>query len=125
MQIYAHVVGREEVGRMIDRLGRESIKRLPEALMAAAEPIVEEAQRIAPRDPKTEDHMADSITAEVRSRRGATVEVLIGPDKDHFYGKFQELGTKHHKAQPFLRPAMDTKSAEAIEAFRREMSRGL
>lgn len=37
--------------------------------------------------------------------RHAVVEV--GPTKRAFYGRFQEFGTAHHKAQPFMRPTWD------------------
>ena len=45
-----------------------------------------------------------SITHEV-TKRGATPFVRVGTNVE--YAVFQELGTVHHEAQPFLRPAME------------------
>jgi HK97 gp10 family phage protein len=47
---------------------------------------------------------ARSIRAEL-FRLPAGPEVRVSWDKRHFYMGFQEFGTEHHSAQPFLRPA--------------------
>src|SRR5690606_13750740 len=79
-----------------------------EALLAGAEPIREDAVRRAPR--RTGFLAGHIITEPVKGR---TDQVVIGPTKDAFYGLFQELGTSHHRAQPFLRPALEAKKDEA------------
>ena len=43
--------------------------------------------------------------------------VMVGPTKSAFYAKFQELGTSHQPARPFMRPAFDSKTAEAERVF--------
>ncbi|MES2959800.1 MAG: HK97-gp10 family putative phage morphogenesis protein [Pseudomonadota bacterium] len=40
---------------------------------------------------------------------------------DPFYWRFQEFGTKKQAARPFLRPAADSKGAEALASFSRTL----
>lgn len=42
----------------------------------------------------------------------------IAGDKDPWYWFFQEFGTVHHDAHPFLRPALENNQQELIAAFR-------
>lgn len=59
-----------------------------------------EAKRLAPVDT---GNLRRSITSEVsRDRRGW----LVRFGTNVFYGIFQEFGTIHHPAQPFLRPVL-------------------
>lgn len=104
-----------------------------QALIAGAEPIRAHAASLAPRDEQAgPPHLADHIVVGVQSARklrsaglsaaeediaasGLTVEV--GPalqPSDHFYGYFQEFGTVHHPAQPFMRPAFDTQARASL-----------
>lgn len=39
---------------------------------------------------------------------GKSVSVQVGPTQDAYYGMFQEFGTRHHAAKPFMRPAWDS-----------------
>jgi len=92
------------------------------ALRAGAEIIAEEARRLAPKDT---GRLARSI--KVYAGRQARVSggfdlpgtsVLVGPvgspgDGDVFYAGFVEEGTSQQAAQPFMRPAIDGKRAEA------------
>lgn len=39
-----------------------------------------------------------------------------------FYGAFQELGTRHQPARPFLRPALDENTTAIIEAMTRAIA---
>lgn len=39
--------------------------------------------------------------------KGRAVIVSVGPTKAAFYGQFQEFGTAHHAAKPFMRPTWD------------------
>lgn len=56
--------------------------------------------------------------------RGRRVSSADNPN-DPFYWRFVELGTSKMPAQPFLRPALAAKRAEALEAFRLRMSQRL
>ncbi len=82
-----------------------------DVLREAAEPMVAVARRLAPRDPGAPD-LADNI--EIGNPRAAqdkfgdeVASVVWGPVKGFFYGYFQEWGTVHHGAHPFMRPAFD------------------
>lgn len=45
----------------------------------------------------------------------------IGWSRDAFYGMFQEFGTRRQPARPFLRPAADSRFAEAVQAVGDDM----
>jgi HK97 gp10 family phage protein len=90
-------------------------------LVNAAEPMRATAADLAPRGPGRGPHLADNIVIAETTRlpggrgRWRDIEdhehvIAIGPahkPNDVFYGVFQEFGTAHHPAQPFLRPAFD------------------
>jgi len=101
---------------------------MTKATLAGAEVVREEASALAPRR-KTETkigHMADHIVVQLmRSTAPLHVRVRIGPDKDHWYGRFSETGTVKMAAHPFLRPALDTKADEALQKFKAAMRREL
>jgi HK97 gp10 family phage protein len=40
--------------------------------------------------------------------RGKAAIVRVGPTQKAFYGVFQEFGTAHHAAHPFMRPTWDS-----------------
>lgn len=103
------ITGGEEIQRKLREIDNAVSRRIMrEALLAAAEPIREDASRRAPR---RTGFLARHIIAE--PVKGKTNQVVIGPTKDAFYGLFQELGTSRHRAQPFLRPALEAKKGEA------------
>jgi HK97 gp10 family phage protein len=68
--------------------------------------IAQVAARLAPVDETVPwgGGGARSIRAEL-FRMPYGPEVRVSWDRDHFYMAFQEFGTEHHRAQPFLRPA--------------------
>lgn len=59
----------------------------------------------------------------------ATYEVRWKAKKkgDPFYGLFQEFGTAHHAAQPFMRPAFEQSKEQALiemtDSLRRRIDR--
>ncbi|MFW6079534.1 MAG: HK97-gp10 family putative phage morphogenesis protein [Gemmatimonadota bacterium] len=82
---------------------------LADALAYGAEPVRAEASRLAPR--RTGQLAEEIVTvAEVTGRDRASART--GPSREAFHGLFQEIGTAHHAAQPFLRPAFDAMQAE-------------
>lgn len=92
------------------------------ALMAAAEPIRDHAETLAPRDDSANaPHLDENIVIgrltekqlEVRGRETETV-VEVGPAADFFYGFFQEHSTVFHGAQPFMGPAFDAEHVAAL-----------
>jgi len=107
------------------------------ALKEGAEPIRLAAQQHAPKSSEA-PHLSLNIGVSVASRIGSVdggrwraaedgeQAVAIGPTKEFFYGLFQEYGTSPHRqpkrrvnhpghaAQPFMRPAFDGQSRNAL-----------
>lgn len=95
---------------------------LRQAAKRAAKPVVEEAKRRAPVDSSNEGDLAGSIGSKSRTRKGEII-IDVSYGKDEFWGLYQELGTAHHAAQPFLRPALDNNEQEVVDAFAGELAK--
>lgn len=95
---------------------RLSRKVQNDALREAAEPMRAEMSRLAPRrppKPDLRDHIVISLAKGEDSKEAA---VAVGPARpNYFYGSFQEFGTKHHAAQPFMRPGFDAMVRESLQ----------
>ena len=116
--------------------GMETLKRRMKALidnargellrkagLAGAEVIREEAQRLAP---KRTGRGAANIEIQVEQASGSNTTAKVGYDKkDAWHMVFQELGTRHHAAQPHLRPAIDTKKDQAVKAVGHVLKAGI
>lgn len=121
--ITAKVQGVSELRLALHALQASAKAALKDASLAAAEPIHDEAERLAPRggDRRKIGHLADHIEVEVAKSTPSTCLVRIGPDADHWYGRFPETGTIKMAATPYLRPALDTQADEAFEKFGKVM----
>jgi HK97 gp10 family phage protein len=89
-------------------------KVLTKAAKAGAEPIRAEAEA---RAPVGETHnLAESQMISMAGTDSDInqVTVKIGPAIGAFYGLFEEIGTAHSAADPFLLPAYEDKQEEAI-----------
>lgn len=49
---------------------------------------------------------------------GRSVIVSVGPTKAAFYGQFQEFGTAHHAAKPFMRPTWDALKNSMLDSIK-------
>jgi len=111
------VSGLEQLARelraMPERAGRTAQRR---ALVAGGELIAKKAGQNAPRRPGQPD-MADHIVISNARPEDGSVGIAVGPASRFFYGSYQEFGTAHHPAQPFLRPAFDSELAQALRAI--------
>jgi HK97 gp10 family phage protein len=111
--------GGAELAKVFDSLSlRLGKKVLHEALREAAEPIRKAAQSFAPRGEEA-PHIAQNIgigNARPPDEPHAAA-VKVGPVKGFAYGLPQELGTVHHAAHPFMRPAFDLKADEALRVL--------
>lgn len=65
--------------------------------------------------------LRDSLTMSVRPRPGR-VSAAVGPGPEGFYGRFLEFGTVKMAARPFMRPAFDAGSEDAIEQMKIRMA---
>jgi len=142
--ITAKVKGMSQLKAKLAAMQREVKSALKEASLAGAWPMHDEAELVAPRSKgykkagaqqrdtrgrfatgKSVGHLADHIEIEVAKSTASTCLVRIGPDKDHWYGRFPETGTVKMAAHPYLRPALDTKQNEALREFAAVMKRRL
>lgn len=142
--VTVHLEGEAELKAKIEALGKAARgATLERAALAGAEVIRADAQRRAP---------GPHIEAEVTQAADMAIEVGIGPDKEHWYYLFFETGTSGHgigpdsgkaivfsgregpevrfevdhpgmAAEPFLRPALDSKRDMAIAATGAELRR--
>ena len=136
------VHGLRELEEELAKFGPEVAKRvLRKAIKEGGEPMRAEAARLAPRSSSGADkkgwHLADSIFMKIGTKKGkswvetlfgveqGSVTAMIGFDKYTFYGMFQELGTRFHAAHPFLRPAFDNESENAVRMIAAELKRGI
>lgn len=98
---------------------------LREALVDGAEPMRARMRQLAPHAPGAPDlreNIGISATRRIGSVAGGRWEVkldsqqavAVGPTRDFFWGIYQEFGTVHHGAQPFMRPSFDTEAPGAL-----------
>lgn len=125
--------GGEELLRKLERLDVNVKGALRAAGEAAADVIQGVANSRAP---------GPHVETDVLRATGSFVEVAVGPDKEHWYYRFHETGAAPHEitgsplafegdvgtvitsqvahtgmaAAPFLRPAMDEKQDDAVDA---------
>lgn len=116
--------GRELVSFLSKLPERTSAPVKRQALRAAAEPMRQDMEVLAPREPGKPD-LADAMT--VSNARGGDdvfegeVAVAVGPARWAFWGIFQEFGTIHHGAQPFARPAFDRNITRSLGILAKEL----
>lgn len=101
------------------------------ALMNAALPVWRESQRLALASVDT-GALQDAITRRrIKDPDIGTSEQVdvglfsTGKGKKVWYGKFVEFGTRLHRAQPFLRPALEGNRSVAVNNFRRNLATGI
>lgn len=144
--VTVRVEGAEELQAKLAALGAKAQGiELERAALAGAEVIRAAAEGMAP---------GPHIEAEITRQTDQAVEVGIGPDLDHWYYGFFETGTTGHpidpagggglafmgrdgaivrihvdhpgfNARPFLRPAIDAKGDQAVEATAAALRRGI
>lgn len=119
--------GGAELAKTLEGLSARVSKRmLRESLEEAGEPMRKRMSQMAPREPGAPD-LADNIvisTARVKQPKGSEAQaaaVAVGPERRFFYGFFQEFGTVHHGAQPFVRPAFDGGVSKVISDMARAL----
>lgn len=125
MKVSLKIQGGMDLARHLKALPEALSRKVQvEALKDGAEPMREMATDLAPRGAGPGPHLADNIvvgapTQASLERRGRFDETVVevGPSRkpnDVFYGFFQEFGTRHHAAQPFMRPAFDSQAGHSL-----------
>jgi HK97 gp10 family phage protein len=122
-----HFEGGAELAQALDSLSVRVTQNVArEALKHGGELIRKRASQLAPYEvgpPDLRDNIGMS-NAKV-SEAGDIAAIKIGPTRGFAYGLPQELGTRHHAAQPFMRPAFDTEAPKALGLIGQELWRQL
>lgn len=90
------------------------------ALKHAAEPMRRQMELTAPHEPGKPDLRDDMVISNAKGDTG-TVAVAVGPSRKGYYGSFQELGTAHIPARPFVRPAFDQQASAALVLIKEDI----
>jgi HK97 gp10 family phage protein len=106
--------GGTELAKELDRLSTRLSKPIVRgALAEGGAPIQKRMGQLAPHEPGPPD-IRDNIGMNIARRSEEMAALVIGPVKGFAYGLPQEIGTIHHAAQPFARPAFDEQAPKAI-----------
>ncbi len=121
--------GGEEIAKALDQLSVAVQKKvMRDMLYAGGELIRKAASRNAPHRsgaPDLRDHIGMSPISWKDADASDVASIKIGPTKGFAYGLPQEIGTRHHPAHPFMRPAFDTEAAKTLSVIREEAWRVL
>lgn len=120
------VTGDKKLDRALRHLEKNVQRKFARKAMrkAAKDVILPEARARVPVDTGALERSL-VVRAARRSRRGIGVEVRTRDGLfagDEFYGGFQELGTKHMPADPYLRPALYGNEAKIRGLFIDDMN---
>lgn len=118
------IQGAKEMEALLKDLGPKVATRLGDkALRAAARPIIKEAKRLVP---VRTGQLKRSIVAAKGNNKQTEREVLIGfkPPVSR-RAHFTEFGTSHSAAHPFIRPAMDARAQDALNAMVDALATGI
>lgn len=121
-------LGFAELEQQLDALKNSIVRRaLREGLTKAGAVLVQEQKARAPvlkeaTKKRVPEELRDSIGADIKiSNANEQAELVVGPHKRAFWARFAEFGTSHQAAAPFIGPAFDASSEQALEAFMGEI----
>lgn len=110
------ITGLRELDAALKELAWPAARRaLRKGMRRGANVIRDEARARAPVDT---GHLKRSITTRERSDEGADMRFAVEVPRGAFYGRFLEYGTSKMAAKPFLRPAAEAKTEEAVSTMR-------
>jgi HK97 gp10 family phage protein len=125
------VEGLSETAEALDEFSKATTANiLRRVLIAAGQPIADAATALAPRGPTGQLIASISVVPAQPSKmtRGgraaydkqSQVEVVVeaGPVAESI---FQEFGTVHHRAQPFMRPAWQAQRNRALDIVKDQL----
>lgn len=133
MDVTVNVSGLKELNQLLEMMPEKPAKRALDAgLRSGSNVIRKEAQRRAPvlkSEPRVVKYrgkkrlilpgiLRKSIVASNDGIQSNRVTFRIKVTKLAFYAHFLEWGTKKMAAQPFMRPALESKGREAVERMR-------
>ena len=121
MEVQFKFEGDKQLKKKLESLNRTARGRaLRKAAKAGAEEVVKEAKRRVPVDTgKTQKHIRSWFTE--RKSESVTVAVGVTAKSRVHVARFLETGTSKMAARPFLRPAIEEKQRQAVEATHETM----
>ena len=124
------VFNESRLRRKLRRFPEELRKDIRKAMEQSADELVQEIRARAPKD---EGQLAENATARI-SRDGLSAQIGYSKNKSGFKrawkrggftALFQEFGTAHHSAQPFIRPSYRAKLTSILDKIDRAVSNTL
>lgn len=89
---------------------------LKEAALAGGQIVLDAAQANAPRDT---GRLAAGMTMRLsKDTNDLMAAAEVGPSRSAWYGFLQEFGTRHHRKQPFLGPALESNRERIFRVMR-------
>lgn len=120
------VKGLDELQKKLSEMGRKSARIENQALIKAAEPILEDAIKLAPE--RTGEGKKALIMGRPR-KKGDSREIVIGISRGDiskiYYMKFHEYGTSKMRARPFMGPAYEKNKVKAFNILKSELKKGV
>ncbi len=131
MKVTVKVEGLADLNRRLTQLPKAIQGRpLRTAVAAGGRVIQQEAKARVPVDTGlVRDRIR--VMSMRQEQRNARAEVVVGVRRvekntrrtDPFYWRFIEFGTRFKPARPFLRPALENKRTEAVDAIRERLAK--
>lgn len=113
------ITGLRELDDALRELAGPAARRaMRKGMRQGANVVRDEAKARAPKDT---GNLKKSIRTRERREEGGWMRYAIEVRRRAFYGRFLEFGTSKMAAKPFLRPAAENKTAEAVERMRDAM----
>lgn len=123
-EVVSKVQGLAEVGEMLRGLPEKVREKIIRGAMRKAGNDLRDS--VIEKTPVLSGDLKKSIKLVVGfSRRSETMVATVMDTQPAFYGRFVEMGTRHSKAQPFMRPAMESQADSAIETLRAALEAGI
>ncbi len=105
------------LGKFPDEIERKWVRKAFKKGAKIAKAEMERRARRSAKGPSHSEvgtHLADNIKITARLSKKKAAIIKVGPDGNHWWGGFQEFGTPHVAADPFMRPALDHNKTEII-----------
>lgn len=123
------IEGMDDLIRKLQKLPANLAKKaIRQGLREAAKVLQAEAKINAAEGEDATGNLAANIKvrAAKRSRKYIGTDVIQeNQDFDHYYGAFQEYGTKKNKPKGFFRRAFDEKNQEAAKVMQNRTMKGI
>lgn len=110
--VKTEIEGAKEMDKLLKLLPEKMAASILDASVRTGAVIIRDDAKA--RAPRRSGDGADSIRIQKVGSKKTITEFRVGPDEKHWYMMFQEFGTSNHSAQPFLRPAFDTRASDAL-----------